>query len=257
MSHTSTDSTSSNTTRTLSAAEEDIMATAGPRSPARAEIVQRLLEAGLKRCSGCRAVLPLGDFGTARRKKDGLQTVCRACDSKSTRRWQQANPEKTRKSARKSNRKAYATNPEVRVATAVRRAAYRAMKLRALPLWAYHGDTETDRSALRAAHHAATAAGVRSLVSFTTPDYREALRRIEDEREIVSLLFGETAHIDHRIPLSRGGEHCPRGNLTITSAAFNLSKGDRMPEEWTPPPPVFDQVTHRTYRTHNKPTGEP
>lgn len=38
-------------------------------------------------------------------------------------------------------------------------------------------------------------------------------------------------HLDHIIPWSRGGDHS-LGNLTISCATCNLSKGDKTPEEW-------------------------
>ena len=40
-------------------------------------------------------------------------------------------------------------------------------------------------------------------------------------------------HLDHRIPLSRGGEHSLK-NLAWACPGCNLSKGKRLPSEWTP-----------------------
>ncbi len=39
-------------------------------------------------------------------------------------------------------------------------------------------------------------------------------------------------HIDHRVPLSRGGSNAP-SNLCLTCATCNLSKNDRLPHEWS------------------------
>lgn len=38
-------------------------------------------------------------------------------------------------------------------------------------------------------------------------------------------------HIDHRIPLSRGGSNYPN-NLALTCSRCNLSKSDKLPHEW-------------------------
>lgn len=39
------------------------------------------------------------------------------------------------------------------------------------------------------------------------------------------------AHIDHVIPLARGGAHC-LSNLVISCVSCNLRKGKKLPEEW-------------------------
>jgi 5-methylcytosine-specific restriction endonuclease McrA len=41
----------------------------------------------------------------------------------------------------------------------------------------------------------------------------------------------ESKHLDHKVPLSRGGEHSMR-NLAWACQTCNLSKGTKTPEEW-------------------------
>lgn len=43
--------------------------------------------------------------------------------------------------------------------------------------------------------------------------------------------LAEKYHVDHLIPLSRGGENSPR-NIVISCPECNLSKGAKMPYEW-------------------------
>lgn len=43
--------------------------------------------------------------------------------------------------------------------------------------------------------------------------------------------LGDNFHIDHRIPLSRGGAHDP-SNIVLACASCNLSKHDKMPWEF-------------------------
>lgn len=43
--------------------------------------------------------------------------------------------------------------------------------------------------------------------------------------------LGSTYHVDHVVPLSRGGSNGPE-NLVISCVKCNLSKGDRLPHEW-------------------------
>jgi CRISPR/Cas system Type II protein with McrA/HNH and RuvC-like nuclease domain len=53
-----------------------------------------------------------------------------------------------------------------------------------------------------------------------------------------SKLVENDYHVDHVIPVSRGGTNTP-GNLVITCPFCNRSKGNRLPyTEWTPPNPL-------------------
>lgn len=46
-----------------------------------------------------------------------------------------------------------------------------------------------------------------------------------------SALDPDNYHVDHRIPLARSGSNAPE-NLCITCPTCNLSKGDKLPQEW-------------------------
>jgi 5-methylcytosine-specific restriction endonuclease McrA len=43
---------------------------------------------------------------------------------------------------------------------------------------------------------------------------------------------GDTYHVDHRVPLAQGGTNDP-GNLVVSCPECNLSKGGKMPHEWS------------------------
>lgn len=53
----------------------------------------------MKRCCGCKAMLPLEMFDTNRTRKDGLQSLCKSCKSSYGEKWRSANPETCRKYA--------------------------------------------------------------------------------------------------------------------------------------------------------------
>ena len=66
----------------------------------------------------------------------------------------------------------------------------------------------------------------------TTRDYITRLRASVSYCMYCGKPFGvATPHIDHMMPLSRGGNHA-ESNLTIACAFCNISKGDRTPEEF-------------------------
>lgn len=46
------------------------------------------------------------------------------------------------------------------------------------------------------------------------------------------LIEGDTYHVDHRIPLAKGGSNAPE-NLCISCPTCNLSKGAKLPQEWS------------------------
>ncbi len=53
-----------------------------------------------------------------------------------------------------------------------------------------------------------------------------------------SLLVGDSYHVDHVIPLSRGGLHQP-DNIVIACPSCNMRKHDKLPlTEWKPPKPL-------------------
>lgn len=201
-----------------------------------------LREAGLKRCSGCSTVKPVGAFGI--HKRDGLRAQCRPCDAahkarKRTdpeyraaaaeyqRRYDAENAEA--KAERKRQRR---INPETRDEfLAQRRAenARRRARLRgALPSWAKSGPIKAEIDAIFAAcppgyevEHVVALAGSpvldeRDEEGRALPDY-EALAEIMDELERAFVEDGE----------DRDGPwtcmHVP-WNLGYLPTALNVSK---------------------------------
>lgn len=61
-----------------------------------------------------------------------------------------------------------------------------------------------------------------------TPERKQARLDRTAARKIVGLPRGDPRHVDHIVPLSKGGTNDPR-NLRVVSAAENLAKGSRMP----------------------------
>jgi len=66
---------------------------------------------------------------------------------------------------------------------------------------------------------------------FTAEDIRK-IRKLQRERCYwCGNVLLDDVHIDHRVPLSRGGSNAP-GNLVIACQHCNLSKSDKLPHEW-------------------------
>ena len=87
----------------------------------------------------------------------------------------------------------------------------------------------------------------RSWVCTDGMDNAEAIDDIYAERDHMSEFIGVPMHVDHIIPVKRGGAH-HEDNLQIIPAATNMSKGARI--DWEPEPNTYEQVTYRTTRGH-------
>ena len=57
----------------------------------------------MKECKGCDTTKSKKDFNKHKNKPDGLQTQCRECIKKATKKWEKNNPEKNRKRKLMSN----------------------------------------------------------------------------------------------------------------------------------------------------------
>lgn len=68
--------------------------------------------------------------------------------------------------------------------------------------------------------------------SFTEADIRLAYKSQKGRCWWCEKALKGKYHIDHRIPLSRGGSNDP-SNLCLTCAACNMSKGAKLPHEWS------------------------
>jgi len=68
--------------------------------------------------------------------------------------------------------------------------------------------------------------------SFTAKDVEILLRSQKDLCWWCGKQLAGKYHVDHRIPLSRGGSNNPE-NLCISCASCNHSKSDKLPSEWS------------------------
>lgn len=67
--------------------------------------------------------------------------------------------------------------------------------------------------------------------SHTVEDIRRQYEAQSGRCYYCGIQVGNDYHVDHVVPLSRGGSNGPE-NLVIACAPCNLSKSDRLPHEW-------------------------
>lgn len=197
----------------------------------RARASTSLTAEGLRRCTGCGDLLPatLEHFGARSNTKLGLTSECRKClsirgkelkkrrqkiDKDLRANYRKANPEKVKQWKRKS----YLRNREevVKKSQAYRLANPDNAKL----------TTEQQRvkTALRRGRKL-NAAG-----KYTKDDITNQYR-IQGGRCFYCSCDLTEYHVDHYIPLSRGGTNWP-SNIVLACPQCNMAKGDMMPERF-------------------------
>jgi len=161
-----------------------------------------------KRCTKCGEVKPLDAFNRHQGKPLGRRSRCRACQREYDRAWRETNRDRKRE----TDRAWYETNRDRK------REYYAANRDR------YH---ERDRRR-RARKRAAT------VEEFTLAD----VYAWWDELGVHTCFWcglpfaeGDSIHVDHVWPLSRGGHHAVR-NLVPTCERCNLSKHSSLPHEF-------------------------
>lgn len=179
--------------------------------------------AGVKACAKCGAIKPLGEFNRHKLTRDGRRAECKLCHRAYTAAWRAANPERARAAYsawRAANddrwRKYYA---EWR-ARNQRRVAMRAAA------W-YIANRERHRvSPGLACQYTA----IRRARKRNAPVVEQISRSKVWERDGGRChICGRKAdpnnwHLEHIVPLSRGGEHSMR-NVAVSHPACNLRKG--------------------------------
>lgn len=152
-----------------------------------------------KHCPGCNRDLPRtwAYFSDSNSSFDGFNTYCKDCANSKSKDWRERNPDKWNEINRRNSKQWRSDNPQ-RVCELKR--TYRARKRNA------------------GGNHTA-----------------EDVNRIYEFQQGYCWWCGKPLngkyHVDHRIPLSRGGSD-KASNLVCACAKCNLSKSDKMPWEW-------------------------
>lgn len=179
-----------------------------------------------KVCTQCSESKQLSDFNKNKNHKDGLECACRDCRKIYTRAyrvsnkdkilaknkaWREANPAYNKAWIEANSEKVLAYNKAWREANADKMEAYGKAWREANP----------DRTAAIYGKGLATRRGGSASdiydLELCIPFYEEARRLSKDT--------GVLHHVDHIIPISKGGLHC-QTNLQVLTAFDNFQKGN-------------------------------
>lgn len=163
----------------------------------------------MKLCTSCKVEKPLFDFSPDKRISSGLQSRCKPCYAQIMKERRKINPQAHRESVKKSVQKNYS-------AKLARNNKYRLENPEKVKEWKRKDRIENKSRIL------ADNAKRRSLQQGETSEKIEQLYALRDF--YISMSLGDNFHVDHIIPLSRGGKHI-FDNLQVIPAIDNLRKG--------------------------------
>jgi hypothetical protein len=187
----------------------------------------------LKVCPRCHEEKLLVGFGLSRRgNRHGLRKYCKACMALKTSERRKANPEKT-KEQRRAHRQRRSLDPAWRKARTRKRYVRLMARVAA-------GDPKAIARRRAQQESGSKRAVIRRLLF---PElYREFVSRAKVfERDGGKCRYCQKAlrnvkngwHLDHYIPLARGGEHS-HANVCVSCPECNVQKSDMMPEHFIP-----------------------
>lgn len=158
----------------------------------------------MKTCSKCKMEKKLDQFKARSDRPGHFKSQCNACDVATTKAWRQRNPS----NVRKHNKDSYAK-------AAPSRRSYSSK---------YKKDNREAVNAANALRRAVKAGATIGVVNMS-----EVLSS-SDDCYLCGDLLAAPVHVDHVVPLSRGGSYS-MDNLRPTHEACNLRKGNRLASE--------------------------
>ncbi len=195
-----------------------------------------------KKCTKCGEEKGLEAFSKDRVPQDGLRHSCKSCNKKyyvehkiaigvASKRWRSENKEKRSQNAKiyyiKNKEKIDARNKQYGIDHAEELLIYREghKKEFAAQQRVYRSNNRAKRNASHAKR--------RALKLNATPSNAnlDNINAFYAQAQRLTKCLGTPFHVDHIIPLVKGGEHAEL-NLQVIPAAENLSKGDKMPDEF-------------------------
>lgn len=165
----------------------------------------------MKQCTVCKIEKPLSMFSPDKRIASGLQSRCKHCYAKIMRERRSDNPDRHREAVKRSTLKHY--DAKLR-----RNREYRYSNPEKVTLWK-KADRKKNKARVLAdnANRRAMIRGELSIDVISIYCLRDFYREMS---------LGEEFHVDHIIPISRGGAH-QADNLQVIPAIDNLRKGKK------------------------------
>ena len=170
----------------------------------------------MKTCTSCGEDRPLTEYAKRKASADGLAYKCKPCVSEYNRKYREAHRDELVEYSRKWHSENREYMRQYHIDNRERRLNY------------YNEWKLSNRDKRRATEQARRARKMNAGGSFTDKEWQAKLEEFEGR---CAYCPGEAEHIDHIVPVSKGGTSFI-WNLIPACASCNLSKRDRSLEEW-------------------------
>ena len=165
-----------------------------------------------KICSKCGVEKPHAEFSKDKKAKDGFRYYCNACNIECVKKWCKENKNR----AIEYRKKYYEENREHKLEYGKK--YYEDNKEHCRE---YNKKWAKNNQHLRRANEQKRRAMKKGAAVDLTDNERLAIQLIYEDAQILGW------HVDHIVPLSKGGRHHP-DNLQIVKSSYNLSKSNKL-----------------------------
>lgn len=197
-----------------------------------------------KVCTKCNKEKSLTEYHKKRDTKDGLMSACKECNCAKSKKYREENPEKIKAQRKKyyqenpekekaRNKKWRKENPEKARAKSKKYREENKEKVRAYKKKWKKENPEKARASNRLKNSKRRAQKRNTQVEVITDELLKEYwnKKGIDPQRCFYCEDRPYEHLEHCIPLSRGGTHT-KDNLVPACASCNLSKGTKTPDEW-------------------------
>lgn len=210
--------------------------------------MSRTSDSTTKRCTSCeQEYLPTKEyFHAVRSGSDKLRSICKSCNNAKNREWTRtkATPQfRARRALQQReyysrNREAIHARDHLRNEKPSRKASRKAARREWYDnnrpaIREYHTEYRRSKPEVRKAQSERRRALKKQATgTFTAEDIRLLMKMQHGKCWWCEADLDDKYHVDHRIPLSRGGSNDP-SNLCLACPTCNTSKQDKLPHEWS------------------------
>lgn len=191
-------------------------------------------------CRRCGQDTPYDQLVKNKHCRDGVDALCKLCSVTLAKQWHQNNPDQARKNKRlykkrhpdRIKRQAHELYTKTKATkNQYRHQYYIKNREKELNAAKRYRESTKGRAVQKAAQSVRRGRKKGAEGSYTANDVAAQYKRQKGTCYWCGRRVGKTYHVDHVIPLAKGGSNGP-DNIVIACPQCNQSKNDKLPHEW-------------------------